>query len=138
MQNFEENSKIKNEKPTLLILSTFHILIENCPNIVNEKLEILIKIFLILNTTEFIEIRNSLGICWNSLLKNNKNIIDDIYKHLFVFFIDNFKSENYSLNLCSAEFFTLLLDENENFINNEEIRKLFENKLNEYLIYRFI
>jgi len=120
-----------NEKITLMVLSTLHSLIDNCPNAIIEELKILSQFLINLRNIGNINIRINIGMCWNSLLKNNKELILDIFDNLFSFFIDNFKVENYELNFTSAEFFSFILDENENIIDNEKIQKLFENKLNE-------
>lgn len=106
-------------------------MIENCPNAIYEELKIVSQFLLILNNMENLNVRINLGICWNSLLKNNKDFIADYYEHLFVFFINNFKVDNYELNFSSAEFFCLVLDEQENIIANDKLLKAFENKLNE-------
>ncbi len=66
-------------------------------------------------------------------MKHNRNFIDDLYEPLFVFFINNFKIDNYELNFSSAEFFSLVLDEQENLVANDKILKAIENKLNEYI-----
>lgn len=114
-----------------MTLSTLHILIDNCPNAILDELKIVSQYLLILNNLENLSVRINLGMCWNSLLKNNKDIIADLYEPLFVFFINNFKVENYELNFSSAEFFCLVLDEQENIIENDKILKAFENRLNE-------
>jgi hypothetical protein len=115
----------------MITLSTLHILIDNCPNAIFDELKILSKFLIILNNLENINVRINLGMCWNSILKNNKEIIFDLYDYLFAFFINNFKVENYELNFSSAEFFSLVLDEKENIIANDKILKSFENKLHE-------
>lgn len=135
LQKIVESTRTKeteiNEKSTLILFSTLHILIDNCPNAIIEELNNLSQFLLDLNRIENINIRITIGMCWNSLLKNNKELIVDIYDHVFSFFIDNFKVENYELNFTSVEFFSFILDENENIIDNEKIQKSFENKLNE-------
>lgn len=120
-----------NDKSIMMTLSTLHILIDNCPNAIHEGLKKISQFLIVLNNLENTNVRINLGMCWNSILKSNKDIIFDLYDHLFIFFINNFKVENYELNFSSAEFFSLVLDEQENIIDNEKILKAFENKLNE-------
>ena len=46
---------------------------------------------------ENIDIRINLGHCWNSLIKNKKELIPELGEILFNFFLNNFKVDNYEL-----------------------------------------
>lgn len=131
VKSLGSNENQINEKSVLVTLSTLHILIDNCPNAIFEELNLISQFLLILNNLEILNVRINLGMCWNSLLKNNKDFIADLYEPLFGFFINNFKVDNYELNFSSAEFFSLVLDEQENIIANDKLLKALECRLNE-------
>lgn len=80
---------------------------------------------------ENIDIRINLGHCWNSLIKNKKELIPELGEILFNFFLNNFKVDNYELNFTAAEFFNFTTDEEEKTSNNEKVLELLEKNVKE-------
>jgi len=132
MQNTIEQlrNNIINENSILMTLSILNSLIENCPNAIFNEKKIISQCLIEMIDLENLDIRISLGISLNSLLRNNKDLLKDLHEKLFIFFFNNIKITNYELNLTSAEFFLYILDEEENIIADNYILKSFENFLN--------
>jgi len=135
IQNFTSQMKASinklNEKSILITLSTLQLLIENCPNVIVDDSKSIAECLITLNNIEMENIKKILCPCWNSLLKNDKTLINDLYEHLFIFFINNFKIDNYEIKFSSAEFFSFIVDKEENILSNPNIMSLFQNKLPE-------
>lgn len=120
-----------NEQAILITLSTLHILIENCPNAILEEVRPIAHLLINLNCLESTKIKINLAHCWNSLIKANKEILFELSENLIIYFLDNFKIDSYELNFASAEFFSFVIDEEENILSNDKIKSFLENKLYE-------
>lgn len=103
-----------NENKILVTLSTLHILIENCPNVIFNDQKKIALVLLKMNQVENLKIRMRLSHCWNSLVRLNKEIFFEISDQLFSFFVINYKYNDYDLNFSSAEFFHHIINEEEN------------------------
>ncbi len=130
-ETLQANSKLLHEKIISLDLKTLLILIENCPNTVNDNLKTILESLIKINNSDNINIRNFLGKCWNSLLNINKNFFfaSELFEALIAFFIDSFILQNYELNFTSAEFFSFVLDKEEKLIYNSAVAMAIEAKL---------
>ncbi len=116
--NFNKSEKIKPELVTL-VLNNLYLLIENCPNLVNEEIDKIVDTLLSLNECNNFQTRYHLGRCWLSILKIKKEILSSILDSLFAFFIGNFSVENYQMNFTSSEFFSMLIQSDEKNSENE-------------------
>jgi hypothetical protein len=124
-ENFEENK-------LLITLSTLHIIIDNCPNVIsNDHKKIAISL-LKMNQIENMKIRMHLSYCWNSLVRFNKEIFYEIPDQLYSFFVFNFKFKDHELSFSSAEFFHLIFCDDEEVTTPPEIlQKLMDARFHE-------
>ncbi len=130
-----EETRLTNNKTKInslkITLSTLYNLLENCPNSIYNQLKIIAQILFNVNYLEQLNIDNNkiISLCLNSLLKNNKEIMNESYEHLINIFMSNFESDDYDLNFSSAEFFCFVSDKEENIISNTSILQSLENIL---------
>lgn len=119
-----------NNNQILLILSTLHVLIDNCPITISQEYKKIAIILLKLSQAENFNIRLNLTNCWNSLIKYNKEIFYESSDQLFTFLILNFKFKNYDLNFSTAELFHFILYVE---VNSpcEKLHKLMEARIHE-------
>lgn len=116
----------------LVTLSTLHILIDNCPNVISNDHKKIALILLKMNQVENMKIRMHLSYCWNSLIRFNKEIFYEIPDQLFTFFVLNFKFKDHELSFSSSEFFHhILYDDEEICTPPEKLQKLMEARIHE-------
>ena len=92
-----------------LVLMSLHVLLENCPNLINEDTESVIEALINLKESQELNTRYHVGRCWLSIFKIKKEVLSLLLEPLFNFFIGNFSVENYQMNLTSAEFFSFIV-----------------------------
>lgn len=117
-----------------LVLKTIYMLLENCQVFLSEDdcLSSVTKVLVNLHNTENLQMRYYLGRCWTTAVRINKQIFIDYADVLFSFFANNLTVDYYEMNFISAEFFLILVDEdedNEEIFNTEVIQTLFQNYL---------
>lgn len=126
------NSKDSNiEDKIFTTLSTLHILIDNCPDVISFDQKKIALTLLKMNQVENIKLRMHLAYCWNSLIRFNKEIFFEIPDHLFTFFVLNFNYNDHELNFSSAEFFHYIIDEAEKNPTFDKLEKLMEARIHE-------
>lgn len=131
--SFEKYSSNENvdENKILITLSTLHILIDNCPNVITNEYKKIALTLLKVSQIENLKIRMRLAYCWNSLVRFNKEIFYEIPDQIFSFFVLNFKYKDHDLSFSSAEFFHYIIDEEDTNSPNEKLQKLMEARINE-------
>jgi len=79
--------------------------------------------------SEDVKFRTKIGYCWIDFMKIERDILFENFEFLISFFFDNYRLENYEMNLSASEFFLYLLENYENEL------KAGENKMesNEYV-----
>jgi hypothetical protein len=107
----------------ILVLKTLNILVENCSNIMIEQLEMTSDILVNFHDSENFDMRYHIGQCWLSMMRMKKEVLLDRSANLFIFFVHNFSAENYKMNFIAAEFLLFIVEEEEELINDENIRE---------------
>jgi len=110
-----------NQDLLVMVLSTVYVLLENCPNKMSDDLGILVKILFNLHSSQNLSTRYQLGKCWLAIVRMKKEILIESFENLFNFFLHNFTVEHYEMNFISAEFFMVIIEENEEELIKEEI-----------------
>ena len=121
LQQILTTNEKNDESQILVTLSTLHILIDNCPNVISEESKKIALTLLKMNQVDNLKIRMRLSYCWNSLVKFNKEIFFEIPDQLFTFFILNFKFKDHDLNFSTVEFFHHIITEEESPCEKLEI-----------------
>lgn len=119
------------EKKIDTTLSTLHILIDNCVNVIKNDQKKIALTLIKMNQIDNIKIRMRLSYCWNSLVRSNKAIFYEASDELFSFFVLNFKYKDHELDFSSSEFFHHLIDLEENASPPEALQKLMEARIHE-------
>ena len=124
LQTANDNLLLENLLNTLLLLfyNYKEILFDSQRDIIN-----LLKKFS--NTKKEINIKILISKIWFQLLHLNKLLLEYYFDEIFIFFLKNFKSDNYELCLISSQFFIFLINENENFLKIEKIKVILKNYL---------
>jgi hypothetical protein len=115
------NLEKTNQDLLIMVLSTVYVLLENCPNKMSDDLGILVKILFNLHSSQNLGTRYHLGKCWLAIIRMKKEILLETFENLFNFFLNNFTVEHYEMNFISAEFFLVIVEENEEELIKEEI-----------------
>lgn len=95
--------------------------IEKKPLEVKEHFTQFIEILLLYQYSDIVELRARLGKILNNLIQMNFPISNKNQRNIFYFFFNNIRVENYQINLISSEFFLLLLENEEEFIKNNQL-----------------
>jgi transportin-1 len=112
----------RNEQLVNLVLTTIHVLIENCSNHLSSEFQAIAKVIIPLSDSQNLQMRGNLGKIWIALVRLENEIVIKHREHLFEFFCNNLTVENYELNFISSEFFNFLVEEeSENLLANEQI-----------------
>ena len=118
-------------KDIFKIFDLFQKLIEKKPQEVKSHFTFFIEILLSYRNTEILEIRARVGKSLICLFQLNFEISNKIQKEIFFFFFNNFRVENYDLNLSASEFFLFFLENQEEFLKkNINNKSLFSEKIN--------
>ncbi len=112
----------------ILVLHTLNILLENCSNTMIDQLETTSGILVYFHDSENFDMRYHIGQCWLSMIRMKKEVLLDRSSILFLLFLQNLAAENYKMNFIAAEFLFFIVEEEEELINDENIKeKIFYN-----------
>ena len=118
----KDNSE-RNDNMIIQVLITIHILLENCPNLINDVVEAIATVLTKLEDSQNPDLRCYLGKCFLAMVRMKNEVLSAMTENLFGFFYKNLTQEHYQMNFTSAEFFLLLVDDeaDESLLNNEKL-----------------
>ena len=127
---FQESEEKKDNKYIFQIFEIFQKFIEKKQDLVKSHFNQFTEILLSFRNTEILEIRAKLGKILINLFKLNFLICNKLQKEIFFFFFNNFRVENYQMNLSASEFFLFFLENKEEFIkkNFKNYKTLFSDE----------
>lgn len=123
INKYENSENISEDEIThiTIMIDYINFFIKNYGEVTLNYSKKFIEIFRKFEDSDNISLRTKISKCLLDLLKQKKDIIFEDYEYFFCFFFDNFRFENYYMNLSASEFFLFLIENYENeFIPLEE------------------
>jgi hypothetical protein len=111
--NKHENlEKISEDEIThiAIIIDFLHFFIKNYGEVTLNYSKEFIEIFRKFEDSDNILLRTKISNCLLDLLKQKKELIFEDHEYFFCFFFDNYRFENYYMNLSASEFFLFLIE----------------------------
>ena len=107
-----------------------NMFLENCQDIVLDKMREIVAILKQFSNSSDRKIRNYVGKCWYTVVHLDKVYMTEYYEDLISFFLGNFNDKNYEQSFVSAEFFQFLISPQEAFLKKDMIKNALKGKLN--------
>lgn len=151
VNKYDNIDKIKEEEinKILCLIDILCLIIKKLKENSKNNLQKTIDIFKIFEDSDNISLRTKISKCLLDLLRYKKQFLFEDYEYFFCFFFDNYRLENYYLNLSGSEFFLFLIENFEkesnpieesdtkdfNIVNHRNMIDSYENnnKINDHL-----